>query len=261
MRPMRPPCRGVPASRSTPIPHRRQPLPRDRFGLLPVRSPLLGESSLFLPVLRCFSSRTYLPPVPRWVTPFPERGCPIRTPLDHGLPAAPQGVSPRGHVLPRPPAPRHPPRALSNLSLLDIHRGTRGRSALSRSHAHTRSGRPVRILGYQCQKTKGKAHPEPEGLATRRRRSKRDREPGPAALPHPSTPDGSDPGRAGGPATRRPAVVVGASAPRVSALLAAVADDRLPPSGLPRRLHRSARPAAPQAPAPPSPASCGAAAP
>ena len=36
-----------------------------RFGLLPVRSPLLGEYSLFLGVLRCFSSpgalyRTYV---------------------------------------------------------------------------------------------------------------------------------------------------------------------------------------------------------
>ncbi len=32
----------------------------NRFGLFPFRSPLLRECSLFLPLLRCFSSRTYL---------------------------------------------------------------------------------------------------------------------------------------------------------------------------------------------------------
>jgi hypothetical protein len=41
---------------STPHKHRRQPVPLVRFGLLPVRSPLLRECSLFLEVLRCFSS-------------------------------------------------------------------------------------------------------------------------------------------------------------------------------------------------------------
>jgi hypothetical protein len=46
--------------RSTPAGHRRQPVPPDRFGLLPFRSPLLRESSLFLGVLRCFSSPTDL---------------------------------------------------------------------------------------------------------------------------------------------------------------------------------------------------------
>lgn len=58
------------------------------FGLFPVHSPLLRESLIcfiFFPVLRCFSSRTYLPhtmysctdhrTLLRW-------GCPIRTPAD-----------------------------------------------------------------------------------------------------------------------------------------------------------------------------------
>ena len=36
-------------------------------------------------------------------------GCPIRIPLDRRSPAPPQGVSPRGRVLPRQSAPRHPP--------------------------------------------------------------------------------------------------------------------------------------------------------
>lgn len=39
----------------------------------------------------------------------PPPGCPIRTSLDRRLPAPPQGISSRGHVLPRQPAPRHPP--------------------------------------------------------------------------------------------------------------------------------------------------------
>jgi hypothetical protein len=41
---------------ATPMRHRQQPVPPHRFGLLPVRSPLLREYSLFLGVLRCFSS-------------------------------------------------------------------------------------------------------------------------------------------------------------------------------------------------------------
>ena len=39
----------------------------------------------------------------------PPAGCPIRRPPDRRLPAPPRGVSPRGRVLPRPAAPRHPP--------------------------------------------------------------------------------------------------------------------------------------------------------
>jgi hypothetical protein len=36
-------------------------------------------------------------------------GCPIRRSLDRRLPAPPQSISPRGRVLRRPQAPRHPP--------------------------------------------------------------------------------------------------------------------------------------------------------
>jgi hypothetical protein len=48
----------APSTRSVLPPGRQRRLARTppRFGLLPVRSPLLGESSLFLQVLRCFSS-------------------------------------------------------------------------------------------------------------------------------------------------------------------------------------------------------------
>ena len=49
-------CRPLPDARPTPPWHRRQAIAPVRFGLLPVRSPLLRESSLLLGVLRCFSS-------------------------------------------------------------------------------------------------------------------------------------------------------------------------------------------------------------
>ena len=48
-------------------------------------------------------------------------GCPIRIPLDHWLPAPPQSISPRGRVLLRPQAPRHPPYALHRGSLSALH--------------------------------------------------------------------------------------------------------------------------------------------
>ncbi len=48
--------------RPTPALQRLQPSPQNRFGLLPFRSPLLRESSLFLEVLRCFSSLRSPPP-------------------------------------------------------------------------------------------------------------------------------------------------------------------------------------------------------
>ena len=47
-----------PLGRPTPRCHRRQAVPAAGFGLFPGRSPLLGESSLLVAVLRCFSSRT-----------------------------------------------------------------------------------------------------------------------------------------------------------------------------------------------------------
>ena len=66
-----------------------------RFGLVPVRSPLLGESlncSLFLWVLRCFSSPR-LPPTNAGCAGFTCTGCPIRTPADHFMLADPRRFS------------------------------------------------------------------------------------------------------------------------------------------------------------------------
>src|SRR5437763_8078381 len=83
-------------------------LARRGFGLLPVRSPLLGECSLLLGVLRCFSSPTYLhtPYVfsRRWqcMTPaaFPHSG------IAGALPACgPPSLFPARHALLRPASP------------------------------------------------------------------------------------------------------------------------------------------------------------
>ena len=49
----------------------------------------------------------------------PAPGCPIRIPSDQCLPAAPRGVSSRGHVLRRPQTPRHPPCAFCTVLYSD----------------------------------------------------------------------------------------------------------------------------------------------
>jgi hypothetical protein len=82
------------------------------FGLFPVRSPLLREWSLFLWVLRCFSSPGSLLPIYvfNWEMPldrnggFPHSEIPGSKPV-HGSPRL-IAVS---HVLHRHLAPRHPP--------------------------------------------------------------------------------------------------------------------------------------------------------
>ena len=53
-----------------------RPVTRVGFRLIPVRSPLLGEYSLLLGVLRCFSSPTCLPPEGGYQANL--AGCPIR---------------------------------------------------------------------------------------------------------------------------------------------------------------------------------------
>ena len=75
-----------------------QPLPRkrDKFGLLPVRSPLLWEFSLFLWVLRCFSSPGA--PLTAYVFSggypgFTRMGFPIRRPPDRCLFTTPRSFS------------------------------------------------------------------------------------------------------------------------------------------------------------------------
>ena len=75
---------------ATPAPPRRR-----RFGLLPVRSPLLGESLtyfLLLRVLRCFSSPRAPPANTGW-QPFRLPGCPIRKSADQRPFAPTRGLS------------------------------------------------------------------------------------------------------------------------------------------------------------------------
>ncbi len=54
------PCRVPRSAPTTPTQKRRQPIALSEFGLFPFRSPLLRELSLFLQLLRCFSSLAYL---------------------------------------------------------------------------------------------------------------------------------------------------------------------------------------------------------
>src|SRR5437588_10995503 len=92
-----------------------------RFGLLPVRSPLLRESRLISSrrASEMFQFARYPPSLPMcsagglqtslW------RGCPIRSLRAHRLHAAPPERFAGLRVLLRPSAPRHPPAPLSNL--------------------------------------------------------------------------------------------------------------------------------------------------
>ena len=105
---------------TTPVPKRLPPITRNRFGLVPFRSPLLREF-LFLRVLRCFSSPGAL--YPAYVF---SRECLDITPdgLPHSDTAGSSFASNSptlfagSRVLPRRLVPRHPPRTLSSLSCL-----------------------------------------------------------------------------------------------------------------------------------------------
>ncbi len=111
------PCR-IPRPRR----HNAHTLTCQRFGLFPVRSPLLGESRLL-----SFPLGTEMVHFPRFAsTPygfrcgspgFTRRGFPIRRSPDHSLLNDSPGLIAAGHVLHRLPAPRHPLHALSNLTI------------------------------------------------------------------------------------------------------------------------------------------------
>ena len=84
---------------------------KKRFGLFRFRSPLLAESSLFLELLRCFSSLGSLSL--RSVPASPGTGFPIRTsPAVTAAHASPELFAVY-HVLHRHLTPRHPPYALT----------------------------------------------------------------------------------------------------------------------------------------------------
>ncbi len=104
---------------TTPRLQRLRPITQPRFGLLRFRSPLLTECSLFLEVLRCFSSLGVLVTVyifnraSQGITPggFPHSDISGST-LARNSPKHFAAC----HVLRRLLAPRHPPRALSSLT-------------------------------------------------------------------------------------------------------------------------------------------------
>ena len=110
---------GPPVTTHNPPPATPAGLTRTGFGLFPVRSPLLGESFLFLGVLRCFSSPTYLRPVYVF-----NRGCRAITRdelphsgIDGALPTCgPPSLFAACRALHRPVSPRHPPRTVSYVS-------------------------------------------------------------------------------------------------------------------------------------------------
>src|SRR5918996_3437513 len=108
---------------TTPLWQRHQALTPQRFGLIPFRSPLLRDS-LFV-----FSSSGYLdvsiPPVPSTgpmysdlgTSALPLVGFPIRTSPDQRLLCVSPKLFAACHVLHRLLAPRHPPYALSSLTI------------------------------------------------------------------------------------------------------------------------------------------------
>ena len=78
----------------------------------------------------------------------PGTGCPIRRSLAHPFPARPQSVSPRGRVLRRPLAPRHPPCA--HLRHVCADRSRLGRAVLRGARGETTHlGALVATRGHQ----------------------------------------------------------------------------------------------------------------
>ena len=108
------------AGPTTPLQHRQQAVPLQRFGLLPFRSPLLRKSRLL-----SFPRGTEMFQFPRFplpalcvqtgVTPFQVPGFPIRTSTDRSLVGGSPWLIAATHVLLRHLAPRHPPLALCSL--------------------------------------------------------------------------------------------------------------------------------------------------
>ena len=93
-----------------------------RFGLLRFRSPLLAESSLFLWVLRCFSSPgSPRPPMGSAddAQAYPRAGFPIRASPAQTVAHPSPRLFAVYHALLRLLSPRHPPYALSSFALRD----------------------------------------------------------------------------------------------------------------------------------------------
>ena len=141
---MQGPCR-VPRPRR----HNAHTLTCRRFGLFPVRSPLLGESRLL-----SFPLGTEMVHFPRFASPpygfrwrypgFTRMGFPIRRSPDRSLLSDSPGLIAAGRVLRRLPAPRHPLHALSNLTI---------KFSQDKKNA----------AKFDCQRTRSIAEPPPGG--------------------------------------------------------------------------------------------------
>jgi len=149
------------------------------FGLLPVRSPLLGESSLFLAVLRCFSSGGALLRAYRFSTgshPLPGEGLPHSEIIGSMRGSRSPMLFAAAHVLLRHLTPRHPPHAPSSfffshphhvealtclvIRSLQHHRtvhrpgdsesvgGSMGDGPPSARHTRCRTARPPRLVSH-----------------------------------------------------------------------------------------------------------------
>ena len=109
------------AGPTTPLQHRRQAVPLQRFRLFPFRSPLLRESRLFsLPRGTEMFQFPRFPPLglcvqPRVTGHLPLPGFPIRRSTDRSLVGGSPWLIAATHVLHRHLAPRHPPLALCSL--------------------------------------------------------------------------------------------------------------------------------------------------
>ena len=109
------------AGPTTPLQHRQQAVPLQRFGLLPFRSPLLRKSLLlsFPRGTEMFQFPRF-PPLglcvqPRVTGHLPLPGFPIRRSTDRSLVGGSPWLIAATHVLHRHLAPRHPPLALCSL--------------------------------------------------------------------------------------------------------------------------------------------------
>ena len=113
------------AGPTTPLQHRQQAVPLQRFGLIPFRSPLLRKS-----LLLSFPRGTEMFQFPRFPPPglcvqpgvtghLPLPGFPIRRSTDRSLVGGSPWLIAATHVLHRHLAPRHPPLALCSLGVLD----------------------------------------------------------------------------------------------------------------------------------------------
>src|SRR5688572_11176350 len=102
-------------------------LTHDSFGLVPVRSPLLGESRLiyFPEGTEMFQFPSFatsgLCIQPEVIPTFLGVGFPIRKSTDQRLLTAPRGLSQFCHVLHRLLVPRHPPNALTSLTTENLY--------------------------------------------------------------------------------------------------------------------------------------------